>query len=476
MKKILIIGAGLTGCFIAHKLSHYDVEIMVIDRQNDIANETSMANSAIVHTGYDPEEGTLKAELNVKGARLYPMICSSLSCDYHPCGAFVVAKQEEKDRLEDLYQKAMRRGIKAEYLSIEEARQEEPALHEDIKHVLSIPDTAIIYPWQVAIALMEEAVLNGCQLHLHENVIGIEKKDRFIVKTDKGSYEVDDIINAAGCGAQRIAAMIEANVLYEITPKKGQYYVLSKQATNFVHHIIYPTPSKVGKGVLCVPTTHGNILLGPTSEYSDEFDVSTTQDGLSLIKEKLSGMLKNIPYEEVIRSYSGLRATGNHNDFYIAQSKEFERFIHVACIDSPGLASSPAIAEYVFDRFFNDEHLEKKTSFLQRVKPIVIKNLTFDEKQRLIQEQPGYGKIVCRCEQVSRQEIIDAIHRPCGARSIKGVKKRVRPGMGLCQGGFCEPLVASILAEELHLPLSEILYDAPQSKLGTVSKGEHHDN
>lgn len=472
MKKIVIIGAGLTGSFLAHKLSHFDVELTVIDRQHDIANETSMANSAIVHTGYDPEDGTLKALLNVRGANLYPSICVDLHCDYNRCGAFVVARADEENALQELYHRAKKRHIDVEMMNGEQARKLELNLHDEITRVMSVPQTAIIYPWQVAIALMEEAVLNGCTLKLSEEVQNIEKKERFIITTNQAIYQADYVLNAAGCGAEHIAAMLEDKVPFEITLKKGQYFVLSKQAKGFVNHIIYPTPTKKGKGVLCVPTTHGNTLLGPTSEVENTEDIGTSLEGMNFIRERLSHMMNHIPYQEIIRSYSGLRATGNHNDFYIQESKEYKHFIHIACIDSPGLASAPAICEYVYDMFLVHADLALKDTFIRRSIPVVMNDLTLNEKQKKIKENSKYGHIVCRCENISKQEIIDAIHRPCGARSIKGIKKRVRPGMGFCQGGFCEPVVAKILAEELHMPLSDVIYDGAESKLGAINKGE----
>lgn len=471
MKDIIIIGAGITGCFIAHKLSHYEVNVTVIEQENDIAAGTTMANSAIVHTGYDPEEGTLKALLNVQGARMYPAVCRELGCFYHRCGAFITAHKQEEADLQILYERACRRGIRASMLSIEEARKEEPKLHASITKVMSVPDTAVIYPWEIAAALMEEAAENQTHIKLSEKVIAIRKEERFIVETDQGVYEGDYVINAAGVKAEEIASLYEDDLPYHIQPKKGQYYVLSKRAKDFVRHILYPTPTAAGKGVLCVPTVHGNTLLGPTSECCDHEDTSTSKEGLDSIRMRLSTMLYDVPYEEIIRSYSGVRATGNQNDFYIQPSAKEGHFLHVACIDSPGLASSPAIAAYVFDKFFSHEGFCEKAVYHHRTPPVVMEKLSMEDKRKMIEKNPAYGEIVCRCERISKQEIIDAIHRPCGARTIKGIKKRVRPGMGPCQGGFCEPLVAAILAEELGIPLQEVLYDSHSSHLGEIGKG-----
>lgn len=472
MYDICIIGAGLTGSFIAHALSKYEGNILVIDKESDIANATSMANSAIVHTGYDPEDGTLKAQLNVEGARLYPDICKRLKVDYKRCGSLVVGDDNQLSQLENLYKKAMTRGIKANLLTKDQLHEMEENIHDSMCHALFIPDTAVIYHWQVCIALMEEAIINGVDLHLGEEVQAIAHEDDFIIHTNKGVYNAKLVVNAAGCGCEQIASMIEIPP-FHITPKKGEYFVLSKSA-NFVNHVVFPIPNEKGKGVLAVPTTHGNVLLGPTSDPCLMDDTATTQHGLDAIRDNLAKILKNVPYQELIRSYSGLRPTGNSGDFYINASKTYKNFIHVACIDSPGLASAPAIAKYMMQEFILPIlKMKIKENYQPRTAPIIMSELTYAERNKIIEDYPDYGKIICRCEGISLGEIKDAIHGPCGARSIKGVKKRVRPGMGKCQGGFCEPLVAKILAEELHIPLHDVQFDQMNTNLGVKSKGEH---
>ena len=472
MQDIVIIGAGITGCFLAHDLSKYNLNVTVVDRQNDIANETTMANSAVIHTGYDPVGGTLKAELNVKGARMYEQVCSDLEVDYKKCGAYIVAcNPEQEETLKVLKRRADERGIIAEYLTKEQIREKEPNISDEVTVGLDIPETAIIYPWQCAIALMEEAVINGVTLALNVNVNKIEEKDDyFIVSTTQGEIETKMIINAAGCGAENVANLYEESP-YHITNKKGEYFVLSRQAKGFVNHVIFPAPTAAGKGVLALPTTHGNTLLGPTSYACEPDDLSVTQGGLDFIRSHLSHIVKNIPYQEIIRSYSGLRPSGNNGDFYIKASKKNENFVHVACIDSPGLASSPAISLYVIENFIRPlMNLEEKPQYEKRKAPVVLAKLSAKEKNELIKKQPMYAKTICKCENISYQEIVDAIHSPCGARTIKAVKKRVRPGMGKCQGGFCEVEVAKILSKELNIPLKDILYDENGSKLGSEVK------
>lgn len=472
MYDVIIIGAGICGSFLAHDLSKAELKVAVVEREHDVANEVTMANSAIVHAGYDPKEGTLKAQLNVLGASMYEKICKEIGADYQKIGAYVLAQSpEEITILEQLKKQAHKRGITAQMLTQAEIQNEEPNVSQNIIAALSIPDTAIIYPWQVSIHLMEEAILNGVELFLDEEVLNIVKnKTGFQIQTNKQTLEAKVVINAAGLQAAKIAAMLDEHP-YEITYKRGQYYVLSKLAKGFVKHIVYPVPTKKGKGVLAVPTTHGNTLLGPTAEWIEDEDTSVSAEGLAYVKEHVAQMLDNVPYQEVIRSYSGIRPCGNQGDFYIQDSKENTGFIHVACIDSPGLASAPAISAYTIEHFVSNYFdLTPKKKYQKRRASIVCANMSEEERNACIQQTPSFGRMICRCEGISEGEILDVIHRPCGATSIKGIKKRIRPGMGKCQGGFCEVEVAKILARELQIPLQEVVYDHLDTKLGEEVK------
>lgn len=472
MYDVMIIGAGICGSFLAHDLSKLELRVAVLDREHDVANEVTMANSAIIHAGYDPKEGTLKAKLNVEGARMYEEICKSIGADYQKIGAYVLAKNEEElEILKQLKKQGDARGVQSAFLEQEELHKQEPNVAKQMFAALSFPDTAIIYPWQTAIHLMEEAVLNGVDLFLDEEVMAIKKLENgFEVQTATQTYETKVLINAAGLGAENIAHMLN-EAPYTLHYKRGQYFVLSKLAKGFVNHILYPVPTQKGKGVLAVPTTHGNTLLGPTAEYIKEEDLSVSADGLAYVKEHVEEMLTNVPYQEVIRSYSGIRPCGNDGDFYIQDSSEHSGFIHVACIDSPGLASAPAISKYTIDKFVkNHVSLLPKKTYKRRKPSVVCAGMNKEQRNALIKQDPAFGRMICRCEKISEGEILDCIHRPCGARSIKGVKKRIRPGMGKCQGGFCEVEVAKILARELHIPLQEVLYDQMDTQLGEEVK------
>ena len=464
MYDIIIIGAGIVGTILAKDLSQFHCKVALLDKENDVANGATNANSAIIHTGYDPEDNTLKAKLNVEGARMYESLCEELHCKYKTVGAFIVACGEEEEKhLDVLADRAKRRNIPFEWLSGDQAREKEKNLSLSVTKALNFYTTAVVYPWQIAEACAEVAVNNGVELLLNHEVIGInQSQDCYIVHTSSGDLETKMIINASGIYADQIHKMVSKEIKYEMKPKRGEYYVLDNDIS-FVERIIFPVPSKKGKGVLAVPTVYGNTLLGPNSELQD--DTGTSRDGLAYVKENIQKTMQNVPYQKVIRTFAGLRPSSTSKDFIIEEV--IPNFIDVASIESPGLASAPAIAKYVIENFVSKRiSLENNPDATQtRKKPVVMCELNDEEKNEMIRKNPLYGKIICRCESISEQEIIDCIHKPVGARSIKGVKKRVRPGMGRCQGGFCEPYVLEILARELNLSPLEVLQDVQHSNV-----------
>lgn len=467
---ILIIGSGITGSLLAYKLSKYAINVAVVDKENDIANGATMANSAIVHTGYDPEPGTLKAKLNVLGAKQYKQICKNLSCNYQVKGAYVVATNNEEEKyLETLEKRAIERNIPYEWLSGDEARNNEKYLNDSITKVLSFPTTAVIYPWEVAINAISVAINNGVKLFLNNEVKSIEKTDNgYIVKTNEQQFETKYVIDAAGVHGDDIAKMVNDNPGFEIKPRRGEYYVLD-QDVHYVDHIIFPVPSKSkGKGVLAVPTVYGNTLIGPNSDYVDDKDDNGNSfEGLAYVQENINKTMKNVPIRKSIRTFAGLRPSSlSSKDFIIKEDDLNKHFIYATCIESPGLASAPAIADEIIDIIKKEFTLkEKENADMTYKSSIVMANLTHDEQEKIIRENPLYGKIICRCEMISEGEIVACVHRTCGATTIKGVKKRVRPGMGRCQGGFCEPLILNILARELNKSPIEIVLDSKDSKI-----------
>jgi len=488
MYDICIIGAGIVGCFLAHDLSHRELQILLLEKESDIANRATMANSAIIHAGNDPKDGTLKAMMNVRGNRMYEDICRELGVSFKRTSALIAATSPEEElTLAQDYRRAVSRGIPAEMLTREAALLREPNLSDSVTRAMEVPTTGIICPWEVAIALAEEAVLNGVDLRLEQTVLRIQKhrEDRdaesgrsrmeenpyFTIYTNDHSYEAKCVINCAGVYADQIYAMVsdKTPVPFSITPRRGEYFVIDKLKTPIVTHVIYPVPSSAGKGILATPTIDGNLLLGPNAEnITDCEGVDTTYDGLSYVRTKILKTVKNIPMDKVIRQFAGLRARGNNGDFLIKEADDVRYFINIACIDSPGLSSAPAISEYVMETILsNIFEMQPKKSYLRRRPTINLHRMSAVERAALVALDPSYGNIVCRCEQVTEGEILDVIRRPAGARSVNGVKKRARPGMGRCQGGFCEPRVVEILARELSIPKTEVTYDGRGSILLT---------
>lgn len=476
MYDVLIIGAGISGCMIARMLSQYYLKVIVLEKENDVAKGASGANSAIIHSGHDPKPNTLKARFNLEGSRMYQSICEQLKVAYERIGAFVVAcNQEEIETLNNLHQQALDRHIPCEIMNHDQIKEMEPNISDNVIKGLYLPTTAIVTPWEVCIAAMEEAILNGVTLQLNNQVTNIKHlDDHYEVETNKQSYKTKIIINCAGVYADNIYSYLDKPP-YHITPRKGEYFVLDHENKALVKHIIYPTPSSLGKGVLVVPTIHHNILLGPNSkEIDDKEGNNTTNDALNYVKQQVNKTVNNIPLQNIIHNYAGLRPTGSTHDFYIQEDDKHQNFIHVACIESPGLASAPAIAKYVVETIMKDkfDHI-KKAIYVHRKKVINPRKLTTNEYNTLIKSKKEYGNIICRCEQISKQEIIDAIKRPCGATTIDGVKRRCRPGMGRCQGGFCQPNVAKIIAETLNVDISEVLFDKEESNIVTgYAKGD----
>ena len=455
MLDVVIIGAGITGSLIAYELSKYELSVLILEKQSDVAEGATGANSAIIHSGHDPKPGTLKCKYNLIGNRMYPDLCKQLQVAYDPIGAFVVATcQEEEDKIELLVKQCQEREVPYELLDGNKARALEPNLSDEVTMALSLPSTGIVSPWEVTIAAIEEAMLNGVDLRLNYEVTKIDKKDDGFIINDE--IETKMIINCAGAHCDDISNMITKSP-YKVETRKGEYYVLDHLNDSFVKRIIYPTPSIKGKGILALPTVHKNVMLGPNSDVCMDKDDDSTGLGLDQIKTEISKTVKNVPFNKLIHTFAGLRPHIDLNDFYIQEDDEIKGFVHVAGIESPGLTAAPAIAKDVCEQIVLKKfEANKKNNYIKREANIVMKKLSDEQKDQLIRNNPDFGKIICQCEQISKGEIIDVINRKCGARTIKGVKMRCRPGMGRCQGGFCEPEVVKILAEQLNKDIKDI--------------------
>lgn len=466
-----IIGAGIIGTAIARELSKYDCKVLVLERESDIANEQTAANSAIIHAGHDPIPGTLKARFCVEGNQIYEEWENELSIPLLKSGAFLVARSDKDiEHLNIIYDRAIRNGVyKPHILSGDDARNIEPNLSKDIIKVLSLPSTKVTYPWEVAFALMENAIKNGVELKLNSEVTNISKQSDCYEIEINGSdiIETKGVINACGVFTDVIASFVEKNVPYKIQPRKGEYIVLDKIVKGFINHVLYPIPNEMGKGTLIVPQYHGNILLGPTSTNIEEKDdlTNTIQD-MNSIKTNVKYLAENIPFDKTIRTFAGIRATSDYDDFYINESIECDNFYHLGGIDSPGLTSAPAIAKYLVQMIIDKKGFKAKKNFNPyRYHKEYFSKLSEKEQKKLISENPKYGVLVCKCEKITEAEIVEAINGPLGTDSVKGIKKRARAGSGLCQGGYCEPLILKIIAREKGLKLNEVNYYNPNTQI-----------
>lgn len=458
---VIIIGAGVSGCAAARELSRYQVKACVLEKEEDVCCGTSKANSAIVHAGYDAEEGSLMAKLNVEGNKMMPALAQELDFPFLQNGSLVVCTDEEsRPGLDALYERGVKNGVEGlRIVERDELVKMEPNISDTAVAALYAPTAGIVCPFQLNIALAENANQNGVEFFFDTCVEGIEKlgAEGFRIHTSKGDYEARCVVNAAGVYADVIHNMVSENEL-RIIPRRGDYNLLDKTAGGHVKHTIFALPGKYGKGILVAPTVHGNLIVGPTAiDIEDKDGTNTTREGLDEVAEKCANTVKNVPLRQVITSFAGLRAHQPGHEFLIGELPEAPGFIDCAGIESPGLTSSPAIGVMVSEIVRDLLGLEKDPGFIGTRKGILNpEELTLEERNALIKEQPAYGNIICRCEMVTEGEILDAIHRPLGARSLDGVKRRTRAGMGRCQAGFCSPRTMEILARELGKDMSEI--------------------
>ncbi len=478
MYDVIIIGAGVVGALIAREASKYKLNVLVIDKENDVGNETSMANSAIVHSGYDPLPGSLKARFNVAGNQMFDELADELDFHFGRVGSLTLAFSEEQiPVLLNLRKQARLNNVEVKLLTPEEVLAMEPNINPEIKGALWAESSGIVDPFNMTAHAMENAVDNGVNLHLNEKVVALKdekEKGIIIVTTDKGVYESKVVINCAGVFADQIAKMI-GEVDFKIRPRKGEYLILDHYAPDLVNATIFPLPSEKGKGVLVSPTTSGNYILGPSSEFVDEKDdLATDRLTIDYVKKAVQSLVPSVPFAETIRAFSGLRASSDRGDFIIEPLKDHERFINVAGIESPGLASSPAIAKYVIEELVSKLlALEPNPHFNPRIKPYInMKALSLDEQNALIRKNPRFGQIVCNCEKITLGELDDLMSRSIPPRTIKAVKKRTRAGFGKCQGGFCQPAIVKYLSEYYQVDLTDILYDKGGSNILRCSTKE----
>ena len=475
MYDVAIIGAGITGCSIAYELGKYNVKAVVIEKENDVSVGTTKANSAIIHGGYDPKPGTLMAKYNIQGNKYTKELCKKLDVPFKQIGALVVAfSEEEKKTLEELLERGKENGVPdLEIWDQKKLREEEPNISDEAVAALSSPNVGIVSPWEFALAMAEVSVENGVEFKLNTEVKGISKEnDVFKIETNNGVIEAGYVCNAAGVYADKVNEMCNEKT-FEITPNKGEYYLMDKSQGTLVNHVIFQCPNEKGKGVLVSPTVHGNLIVGPDSQPSAANDVSTTREGLDFVRTKAVKSVPGINFRESIRNFAGVRARTKMHDFQIYEDKKNKGFINVGGMESPGLSSACAVARDIVKMLGNSGlSLEEKKNIVDERHIDRFKHLSHEERAKLVEKDPAYGKIICRCETITEGEIVHALHRPIPATSIDAVKRRCNAGMGRCQGGFCGPRVQEIIARELNIQLAEV----PQDRLGTnIITGETKD-
>lgn len=486
MFDVAIIGAGVIGGMIARELSRYDLKLCILEKENDVAMGATRANSAIVHAGFDAAEGSLKARFNVKGSEMMETVAKELGVKYKRNGSLVIGfNEEDRVEIERLYARGNTNGVKdLQILEKDKLHELEPNLSENVECALYAPTGAIICPYELTIAAVGNAMDNGVELKRNFEVKSIRKaKAGYEVCSAEGeTIHTRVVINAAGVYSDEIAAMV-GDTSFRIRPRRGEYILLDKECGNMVSHTIFRTPSKMGKGILVTPTVDGNLLTGPTSvDMDDKNDTSTTPEGFEkIIKESLENV-STIPFGKTITSFCGLRATGSTGDFVI--NTPVEGFINVAGIESPGLTSAPAIAEYVAQLTAEQlavqakvevnasQILSPKAGFNPYRAPMHhFREASIEEKMEVIRKDKAYGKIVCRCEGITEGEILAALRTNPKAMDLDGVKRRTRSQMGRCQGGFCSPHIMEMIAEECNIPMEKVTKSGGSSYvLATVTK------
>ena len=461
MYDVAIIGCGVVGAAAAFELSKYKLNIAVLEKENDVALGASRANSAIIHAGYDPEPGTLMARLNVLGCAMAEQLCKDLSVPYEKIGSLVLAFSEsERKTVKKLYDRGVANGVPdMRILSKEEVLAMEPEVSPEVMGALYAPSAGIVGPWEYTIAFAEVAVQNGVEMKLRTRVEGIKwADDHYVIHTNKGDVEAKYIVNAAGVNSGKIHEMV-AEKTFEIRPNRGEYYVMDKCEVTRAKHTLFQCPNENGKGVLVSPTVGGNLIVGPNAEgVSGENDTHNTASGMAFVQKMAAKSVPTINYRNSIRNFAGVRANLNKDEFQIGIAAD--NFIDLAGIKSPGLSSAPAIAlECVKLLKQCGLSLVAKENPVTTRKKIRFRKLNAEDKQKAIEENPLYGRVICRCETIPEGEIVDAIHSPIPPCSIDGIKRRAGSGLGRCQGGFCGPRVLDILARELKVSPLDILQD-----------------
>ena len=471
MYDVAVIGGGVIGCSVARELSRLQLRTVVLEKGSDVASGSSKANSGIVHGGYDCKPGTLKARFNVLGNKMFDRLSNTLDFPFARIGSIVLAfHEDERGQLQKLLDQGIQNGVPdMRIVNKEEVQRLEPNISEDVIAALYVPTGGIVCPYEMTVAFAENAAENGLEFKLGFYVETVEKNNGlFHITGPIGEVTARILVNAAGLYADSINNML-SDWRFTISPRRGEYCLLDKTEGELVNHTLFQLPTKAGKGILVTPTADGNILLGPTSDtITDKEMTATTFHGLQEVLQTAKLDVKSMPAGKIITSFTGLRATADMGDFIIGLSPDTDNLINVAGIESPGLSSAPAIAVYVQSLVKTITHAHEKPDFKSRRKAFPrFRHMSAQERSEAIAENPDYGQIVCRCEQVTKAEVLSAIRGPLGVCDLDAIKRRTRAGMGRCQGGFCMMRIPEIVAGELQLPLNEVTKNGSGTNLLT---------
>ena len=466
MFDVVVVGAGVVGGLVARELTRYNLSVCILEKMNDVAMGATRANSAIVHAGFDAKEGTLKARFNVRGSEMMETVTGELGVKYKRNGSLVVGfNDEDKATLYALKERGEKNGVKGlSVIDRDEILKLEKNIGEGVTCALRAETGAIVCPYELCLAAVGNAMDNGATLKLGFEVKAIEKIDGgYRISSEGESVEAAYVVNCAGVYSDEIANMI-GDYSFTVRARRGEYMLLDKECGSLVSHTIFRCPSKMGKGILVSPTVDGNLLLGPTAEdIDDKSDLSTTAKGLADVRAKAGEQVSGVAFAKVITSFTGLRATGSTGDFVI--NIPAEHFVNVAGVESPGLTSAPAIAEYVAELLSKAGlELTENESFNPIRRPMhFYRELSIEEKNALIKERPEYAHVICRCETVTEGEILDAIRANPRPTDLDGVKRRTRATMGRCQGGFCTPYIIDLLAKEMGCDYTRVTKSGGES-------------
>ncbi|MDM0668034.1 NAD(P)/FAD-dependent oxidoreductase [Clostridium perfringens] len=458
MRDIIVIGAGVVGCSIARELSKYNLDVLVVEKNSDVSEGISKGNSGIVHAGYNEKIGTLKAKLNIEGNKIFDDLSRDLQFPFKRNGAFILAfSDEEMKTLESLKENGEKLGVEGlEILTREEALNIEPNLNKEIVGVLNVKTSGIVSPYEMTIALAENAAENGVEFKLNSKVTSIEKisEGYKVTLNNKELVSGKIIINASGLEGAFLNNLVSMSKR-EINPVKGEYCLFDKVAGAMINKTLFQVPNKLSKGVLVTPTAEGNLLVGPNAVEGKTLE--TSREGIDEILDKSKKSLEELPVARILNTFSGIRPKTKGGDFIIEEVEDAKNFINVIGIDSPGLTAAPAIGVYVVNMIKERLDLVEKKNFKKtREKIVRFAELSLKEKNKLIKEKPAYGHMVCKCEFVTEGEIVEAIHRPIKALTVDAIKRRTRASMGGCQGIGCTLPISKILSRELGIDINDI--------------------